>query len=154
MDFSLNDEQKMLSHISQTFYAFFEGTTPQYMICKSFVIKLAPDGSIAQRLHHWSESLILSHDIKNTILYLHASGLAAQFYTYENNDPETEKTITRAEQSVWHALVKHDTVDKVAEALFVSRNTIESHRKKLFKKLGISSIKALIKLYVVLGIQL
>ena len=149
----LSTEQKTKCTIVYTFFAQFNNMEPRFMAARSTVTALNSQGQVTHRLHEWSDTLLEPSDIKNLVFLHRTPGDADIIYCYENNDPETEKTISRAEQAVWHALVKYDSVEKVAEALFVSQNTIESHRKSLFKKLGMSSVKTLIKLYIALGLN-
>jgi DNA-binding CsgD family transcriptional regulator len=56
-------------------------------------------------------------------------------------------TLSPAEQAVF-ALYKQDkSAQEIADALFVSINTIKFHNKNIYSKLGISSLKAL-KVYI------
>jgi DNA-binding CsgD family transcriptional regulator len=150
----LNREQKLRCFVSMSFNAFsIPNRPPCYMICQSTVLGLNEQGQVSTRLNEWCDAKLISTEIKNHIMLFRAPGIADQICCYENLDPETEKSISRAEQAVWHGLVLHDTVEKVSEALFISPNTVESHRKSLFKKIGVSSIKSLIKLYILLGLN-
>jgi len=150
----LNREQKLRSFISMSFQAFsIPKKTARYMICQCTVLAVNELGQVSNRLHEWSDAKLIGNEVKNQVMLFRAPGIADQIYCYDNQDPESEKSISRAEQAVWHGLVLHDTVEKVSEALFISPNTVESHRKSLFKKLGVSSIKSLIKLYILLGMN-
>jgi DNA-binding CsgD family transcriptional regulator len=53
------------------------------------------------------------------------------------------KTLTTMERAVFNLYTKGKTARQIADALFVSDNTIKFHNKNIYKKLGVSSLKAL-----------
>ena len=55
-------------------------------------------------------------------------------------EPRPQRTeLTRAEQGVAELVVEGMTNKQMAEQLFVSHYTIDSHLRSIFKKLGVSS---------------
>lgn len=54
--------------------------------------------------------------------------------------------LSQRELEVMSLIIKGKDSKSIAEALFISKHTVQSHRKNLFKKLGVHSAKELIKL--------
>lgn len=59
--------------------------------------------------------------------------------------------ITKREQEVVSLIASEFTVDQIAEKLFISRTTVESHKKNIFLKLKVSTNAGLIKKSLLLG---
>ena len=56
-----------------------------------------------------------------------------------------QAALTAREVEIMHAIVDGLDNQGIAEKLFISRHTVQTHRKKLFKKLGVHSAAELIK---------
>jgi DNA-binding CsgD family transcriptional regulator len=56
---------------------------------------------------------------------------------------ENLKTLTMTERAVFNLYTKGKTVRQIADALFISDNTVKFHNKNIYKKIGVSSLKAL-----------
>lgn len=54
-------------------------------------------------------------------------------------------TLTNREMEVLQLIAKEQTTEEIAESLHVSIATIESHRRNMFKKIGVSSVVGLVK---------
>lgn len=54
-------------------------------------------------------------------------------------------TVTRREKEILELLSEGLTTGKIAEQLFISTSTVDTHRKNLLEKLGVSNTPALIK---------
>lgn len=60
--------------------------------------------------------------------------------------------LTRREKEILLEAVKGLTTSQMAETLFISPHTVESHRKNLIEKFGVKSITSVIKLALEYGI--
>lgn len=54
------------------------------------------------------------------------------------------KTLTPAEYAVFSLYIKGNSVQEIAEQLFISVNTVKTHNKHIFSKLGVASKEELI----------
>ena len=52
----------------------------------------------------------------------------------------SEKLLTKREQEILHHLAKGETSSNIAELLFISVNTVDTHRKNIISKLGAHNI--------------
>jgi len=66
--------------------------------------------------------------------------------------PKTDKAdelrITQREKEVLKLILEGNTTLEICEKLFVSKNTIDSHRKNLLSKLGVKNTAELVKLAI------
>lgn len=60
--------------------------------------------------------------------------------------------LTRREKEILHEAARGLTTAQMAETLFISPHTVESHRKNLIEKFGVKSIASVIKLALEYGI--
>lgn len=60
--------------------------------------------------------------------------------------------LTRRERATLHMLSEAETVDHVARRMFVSRNTVKSHLRSIYRKLGVSSRDAALTRAAALGL--
>ena len=63
----------------------------------------------------------------------------------------TKSILTRREKDIIRLIAKEFTVDQVAEELFISRLTVETHKKNIFYKLKVRTNAGLIKKAIQLG---
>ena len=54
-------------------------------------------------------------------------------------------TLTNREMEVLQLIVKELTTEEIAENLHVSIATVESHRRNMFRKVGVQSVVGLLK---------
>ena len=54
-------------------------------------------------------------------------------------------TLTNREMDVLQLIVKELTTEEIAENLHVSIATVESHRRNMFRKVGVQSVVGLLK---------
>ncbi len=59
-------------------------------------------------------------------------------------DSDTDPGISKREREVLLLIAQQLTTTEIAEKLFISANTVESHRKKLFEKFQVSNMGGLI----------
>lgn len=76
--------------------------------------------------------MYLSHDI-NTML------------VRSLHEPDEGKLLTAREREVLHLIAKEYSNKQIAEELFISERTVETHRKNIFRKTKTSSLVGLIK---------
>jgi len=60
--------------------------------------------------------------------------------------------LTRREKEILMEAIKGSTTVQIAETLFISHHTVESHRKNLIEKFGVKSVASVIKLALEYGI--
>ena len=59
--------------------------------------------------------------------------------------PEESRLLTDREQEILRLIAKEYSNKDIAEALFISERTVETHRKNIFRKTRTSSLVGLIK---------
>lgn len=70
-----------------------------------------------------------------------------------NNTFDFKKSIlTDREKEIIQLIANEHTTDEIAEKLFISKSTIETHRKNIFYKLQVKNIAGLIKKAIYLGV--
>ena len=72
-----------------------------------------------------------------------------EFIHYQKSKPATEKEkakITRREKEVLKHMINGNTTIEISNKLFVSKSTIDSHRKNILSKLNVKNTLELIKL--------
>lgn len=77
--------------------------------------------------------------------------IIAEYINYQKN-PKVDKPellrITQREKDVLKLIIQGCTTLEICEKLFVSKNTIDSHRKNLLSKLGVKNTAELVKLAI------
>lgn len=64
---------------------------------------------------------------------------------HHHTQPEGESRLTERELEILKLITKEYSNKQIAEALFISERTVETHRKNIFRKTGTSSLVGLIK---------
>jgi len=73
-------------------------------------------------------------------------------YEKENNTLDFKNTIlTKREKDIIGLIAKALTTDEIAETLFLSRYTVETHKKNIYLKLKVNNVAGLIKKAIYLG---
>jgi len=77
------------------------------------------------------------------------------FFLYEKeNLPKLDfdvKIVTKREREIIGLIAEELTVDQIAERLFLSRHTVETHKKNIFLKLQVKTNTGLVKKAIQLG---
>ena len=60
-------------------------------------------------------------------------------------NPDEGRLLTDREREILKLIAREFTNKQIAEALFISERTVETHRKNIFKKTGTNSLVGLIK---------
>ncbi|MFC6102018.1 response regulator [Olivibacter domesticus] len=100
-----------------------------------YVIKNAPGNEILEAIH----------EVARGHKYL-CSATRATMTNAEADQHITVPLITRREKEVLQLIGKGLTTQQVADKLFISPHTVESHRKKLMEKFEVGNIISVIKL--------
>ncbi|HET9053091.1 MAG TPA: response regulator transcription factor, partial [Cyclobacteriaceae bacterium] len=82
-------------------------------------------------------------DVNNGRVYL-SSDVNKLLITNLNN-PDEGRLLTDREREILKLIAKEYTNKNIAEELFISERTVETHRKNIFKKTGTNSLVGLIK---------
>ncbi|CAL2081400.1 response regulator transcription factor [Tenacibaculum sp. 190524A02b] len=72
--------------------------------------------------------------------------------TASNELTFSNKIVTKREKEVICLIAKEYTVDEIADTLFLSRHTVETHKKNIFLKLQVKSNAGLIQKAIQLGV--
>ena len=68
------------------------------------------------------------------------------------NNPHSQLVLSRREKEVLQCIAANLTSQQIADKLFVSKRTIDSHRLNLMMKLDVKNVAALIKKAIQLGL--
>lgn len=71
---------------------------------------------------------------------------------YQHKGTDYIPKITRREKEVLQLIIKEMTTQEIAEALFISINTVETHRASLLQKTGSKNIAGLVKAAIEKGL--
>lgn len=63
-----------------------------------------------------------------------------------SNETEETPRLTRREKEIVRLIADGHTINQIAETLFISPRTVETHRKNVMKKLKVTNAASLIKL--------
>ncbi len=85
----------------------------------------------------------LDNVFENRTFYI---GKGVKQLVVENDGFVQKIKITRREKEIIRELIKGHNVPKIAETLFISAHTVETHKKNIFKKLDIHNSIDLVKL--------
>lgn len=71
---------------------------------------------------------------------------------YQHKSSDYLPKLTRREKEVLQLIIKEMTTQEIAEALFISINTVETHRASLLQKTGAKNIAGLVKITIEKGL--
>lgn len=63
-----------------------------------------------------------------------------------------QSILTQREKEIIQLIAEENTTDEIAKRLFISKTTIETHRKNIFFKLQVTNVAGLVKKAVYLGV--
>jgi DNA-binding NarL/FixJ family response regulator len=106
------------------------------------ILKAGVNGYVLKKDTH-KELLNAIHDVNNGKVYL-SSDVNKMLITNLNN-PDEGKLLTDREREILKLIAKEYTNKDIAEELFISERTVETHRKNIFKKTATNSLVGLIK---------
>lgn len=106
------------------------------------ILKAGVSGYVLKNDTH-KELLSAIRDVSQGKVYL-SSDVNKMLITNLNN-PDEGKLLTDREREILKLIAKEYTNKDIAEELFISERTVETHRKNIFKKTGTNSLVGLIK---------
>ena len=106
------------------------------------ILKEGIDGYILKKDSH-NELISAVRAIKNGKMYL-SNEINSMLVKglYSNEEP---KLLTSREREILKLIAKEYTNKDIAEELFISERTVETHRKNIFRKTGTNNLVGLIK---------
>ena len=72
--------------------------------------------------------------------------------TDEKRKEETKVSLTEREQEVLKLIAEEKSSEQIADELFISRRTVETHRKNMLKKTEVNTVIGLLKFGVRYGL--
>lgn len=106
------------------------------------ILKAGVEGYILKKdTHH--ELINAIEKVKKGEVYL--SSDINQMLIQDLNFPEEDKLLTDREREILKLIAKEYTNKMIAEELFISERTVETHRKNIFRKTKTNSLVGLIK---------
>ncbi|MCR9248781.1 MAG: response regulator transcription factor [bacterium] len=106
------------------------------------ILKEGVDGYILKKDSH-EELINAVNAVKNGKIYL-SNEINRMLMTGLHGTEET-KLLTSREREILQLISKEYTNKQIAEELFISERTVETHRKNIFRKTGTNNLVGLIK---------
>lgn len=106
------------------------------------ILKEGVDAYVLKKDSH-KELLEAISNVKNGKTYL--SSDINQILIQGLNAQEEQQLLTSREREVLSLIAKEYTNKRIAEELFISERTVETHRKNIFRKTGTNNLVGLIK---------
>jgi DNA-binding CsgD family transcriptional regulator len=124
---------------------------------KDSVLETNNKGQVKIVLHLIENSSPFSNDIQKIYQLCTASGIPPSFMIFPNKVESDQQinvdSLSRAELEVLRNLMIDDETIVVAEKMRLSPATIATHKRTLFRKLGVKSITSLVKVVSLMGID-
>lgn len=114
---------------------------------RSMITKMLQNGATGYLLKNASTQELLTaiQTVYNKSLYFSAD-VQKSLFEAALDDPLDLPRLTRREEEVLRSIGEGKTTNEIAEQLFVSPHTIETHRRNLMQKFNVSNSAALIKM--------
>ncbi|HYG01371.1 MAG TPA: response regulator transcription factor [Chryseosolibacter sp.] len=106
------------------------------------ILKAGINGYVLKKDTH-RELLKAIREVQNGNVYL--SNDINRILISNLQNPDEGKLLTEREREIVKLIAKEYSNRDIAEALFISERTVETHRKNIFKKTGTNSLVGLIK---------
>jgi len=100
-------------------------------------IKLGIDGYLTRQCE--SEEMVNAVQLILKGKRFFCPSITERLLDYDNQIKSTEKSISNRELEILMLIAKGNTTNQIAEKLFISVHTVNSHRKNMLKKLGLKS---------------
>ena len=117
--------------------------------------------SMFEPLHYkrnfYNGYLLKDTDIKIVVKAIREIVYGNTSFFYDDIPTATEinfskSIVTKREKEIITLITKEHTVEEIAEQLFLSKHTVETHKKNIFFKLQVKTNAGLVKKAIVLGI--
>jgi DNA-binding NarL/FixJ family response regulator len=92
----------------------------------------------------WTEALSMLIQGK-TYLSRHISGVAFKLDEFQNSDFQQLSNLSEREKNIIQLIADGLMEDKIAETLFISKHTVHTHKKNIFRKLQLHTNADLVK---------
>ena len=132
---------RMLKHIHPEIKIIVLSMHDEVHLVKE-ILRVGVNGYILKKDSH-KELLSGILDVKEGKLFL--SSDISKLLVHNLQNPDEGKLLTDREREILKLIAKELTNKEIAEALFISERTVETHRKNIFKKTGTTSLVGLIK---------
>jgi two-component system, NarL family, nitrate/nitrite response regulator NarL len=106
------------------------------------ILRAGVNGYVLKKDTH-KELLNAIHEVKQGRVYLSSDVNKILITNLQN--PEEGRLLTDREREILKLIAKEYSNKEIAEELFISERTVETHRKNIFKKTATSSLVGLIK---------
>ncbi|MDW3196045.1 MAG: response regulator transcription factor [Cytophagales bacterium] len=132
---------------------FIDKVHASYPEIKILIISMFEPFDIMKKAHGYlnKDATVqeVSHVIKEIVLH------QKKCFPPKSNELKTSELaahgLTKREQQVVTLIAGEYTVDQIAEKLFISRTTVESHKKNIFLKLKVTTNAGLVRKSIQLG---
>jgi len=139
---SINTEYPTIKIIALTMYN--EGSFISGMLkngAKGYVLKNSDKDTLKEAIKTVHEGgSFFGEDVTKTLM----QGMMPEKKRAQNNTPK----LTRREKEILALIVQEFTTQEIAEKLFISLNTVETHRKNLLQKLNVRNTAGLVRFAV------
>jgi DNA-binding NarL/FixJ family response regulator len=106
------------------------------------ILKSGIHGYVLKKDTH-QELISAIHEVQRGKVYL--SNDVNRLLIQNLNNPDEGKLLSDREREIVRLIAKEYSNKQIAEELFISERTVETHRKNIFRKTGTSSLVGLIK---------
>ncbi len=133
---------------------FIKQLRTNFPLIKILVISMFNDLKSNRDIDGYLSKETDSHELKNAVKKIVLDNEKYFINNFNNSeDLIFKKTIlSKREQEIVQLIANELTSEEIAEKLFLSKTTIETHRKNIFYKLNVKNIAGLIKKAIHLGI--
>lgn len=120
---------------------------------KILVVSMFKQFEVIQDIHGYILKESESNELLNAIhtIVIKNSSYFSQSEKFQNSIQFKRTVLTPREKEILSLISKELTVDEIASQLFLSKNTIETHKKNIFLKLQVHNVTGLIKKAFSLG---
>ena len=106
------------------------------------ILRTGVQGYILKKDTHL-ELLKAIHEVRNSRIFMSSDINKMLIVNLQN--PEEGRLLTDREREILKLIAQEHSNKQIAEELFISERTVETHRKNIFRKTGTSSLVGLIK---------
>lgn len=130
--------------------------TRQYPDTKILMLSMLKEQSMVKRaLDHGAVGYVLKNEGKETLIEAIEQVASGQKYLSEGvvesqkiQQSQTGPKISRRERQVLRLIVNEYTAKEISDELFISINTVDSHRKNLLMKLDVRNTAGLVRMAI------
>jgi DNA-binding NarL/FixJ family response regulator len=157
LDINLNGEDGV--ELSKKFKSALKGMAIIFLtgLTQPAIVKTAMrSGALGFMLKNISKNDLLEglETVKAGTQYIHRDiqNLIVADALYQHKSTDYIPKFTRREREIMELLMQEKTTQEIADTLFISVNTVESHRASLLQKTGAKNIAGLVKVCIERGL--